>query len=158
MKYSALLFWPAAGAACAAEESASRSPGFSASTSLVSWILSTLAVLALIFVLAWLLKKTRLVRGMAGGRIQVVSQLGLGPKERVVEIEVEGRNILLGVTPSSINYLCEVRPEPGFASELKAEEGRGAAALQPSSGRPGPERVPAGASRPGPAAAGEDGA
>lgn len=123
MKYSALLFLPAASVACAAEESVTRSSGFNGSTTtLVSWMVSTLAVVALIFVLAWLLKKTRLVRRIAGGRIQVVSQVGLGPKERVVEIEVDGRSILLGVTPSAVNYLCELNLPASFSGELKAQQ------------------------------------
>ncbi|NMT64717.1 flagellar biosynthetic protein FliO [Marinobacter orientalis] len=64
-----------------------------------------LAVLALIFGCAWIVRR---MGGMTGGNsraIKVVSVMAMGTRERVALIEVGGTQILVGVTPSTIRTL-----------------------------------------------------
>ncbi|MCW7753805.1 flagellar biosynthetic protein FliO [Desulfobotulus sp. H1] len=85
-----------------------------------------LLVLALLILTLYLLRRLSTFRGTAG-RIRMVETLQLGPKERVVLIDYQGRELLLGVTPSSIQNLGEFektapeeteRSGPGFSSFL----------------------------------------
>ncbi|MDY6321892.1 MAG: flagellar biosynthetic protein FliO [Succinivibrio sp.] len=86
---------------------------------LVSWLLSTLAVIALIVILAWGVKKTRF-RFQGGGRYKIVSQLALGPKERLVEVKAGERTLLLGVTASQISLIADLT-DGGFKQALAKE-------------------------------------
>ena len=72
--------------------------------SLLPVISSLLVVIAVILILAMGLKKFNL--GFPGSRaIKVVSALSLGTRERVVVIEVNGKQHVLGVTAQQINHL-----------------------------------------------------
>ena len=71
-------------------------------------VLGSLAlVVGAILVMAYVVKKMNL--GFPGSKaIKVVSGLSLGQKERIVVIEVNGQQHLLGVTPSQVNYLLSL--------------------------------------------------
>jgi flagellar protein FliO/FliZ len=73
--------------------------------------LALLLVLALIFVLAWLLRRLRGMGSRVGDAIDVIAQVPLGQKERAVLLKVGATQILLGVTPAQINALY-VLPQP----------------------------------------------
>ena len=73
----------------------------SSASQLFTWLLSTFAILAIILVVAYLLKKTRFV----------LNQLYLGPKQRVVVVKAKNRQIMLGVTQSQITYLTDLDDE-----------------------------------------------
>lgn len=84
---------------------------------LLRWFLSTVAVLAVIVVLAYILKKSSFVRLKNKG-MQVTSSLALSPKEKVIILEVEGKRLLLGVSAQNINFLYDLtengqQGEPG---------------------------------------------
>ncbi|WP_150912847.1 flagellar biosynthetic protein FliO [Marinobacter halotolerans] len=67
--------------------------------------LGLLAVLAIIFGCAWIVRR---MGGMSGGNtraIKVVSVMSMGTRERVALIEVGGKQILVGVTPQTIRTL-----------------------------------------------------
>jgi len=91
-----------------------------------------LAVLVLIPAALWLLKRTPLGAGGAGGAagtLRHVATLPLSPSQRVVTVEVgsgeQRRWLVLGVTPQSITSLHQMEPQaeppaaqapvPGFA-------------------------------------------
>jgi flagellar protein FliO/FliZ len=75
--------------------------------------LSLLLVLAAVFLTAWLLRRTRgLQRARSGTGIAVVGEVAVGPRERVVLIEVAGRQVLVGVAPGSVRAL-ECWPDAG---------------------------------------------
>lgn len=74
---------------------------------LMSWLLSTLGVVAFIFILALLIKKTKVKFGQSG-HLQILSSLSVGPKERVVEIKAGERTLLLGVGPGNVRLLCDL--------------------------------------------------
>lgn len=76
-------------------------------SSVVQWFLSTFLILIIIFVLAYLLKKTKFVKSTSS-KLSIVSQIYLGPKQRVAIVQVGNRQVLLGVTPTSINFLTDV--------------------------------------------------
>jgi flagellar protein FliO/FliZ len=63
-----------------------------------------LVVVLCIVVLAFFYKKINL--GFPGSRaIKVVTALSLGAKERIIVIEVNGQQHLIGVTPQQVNHL-----------------------------------------------------
>jgi len=73
--------------------------------------LALLLVLGAVFALAWVLKRVRTFGSRVGGALDVLAQLPLGQKERVVLIRVGTAQILLGVAPGRVNTLY-VLPEP----------------------------------------------
>ena len=73
------------------------------------------AILALIPVALWLLKRTPMGGGSGGGVLKSVAALPLSPSQRIVTIEVgqgESRRwLVLGVTPQSITTLHAMEPQ-----------------------------------------------
>nr|WP_244264448.1 flagellar biosynthetic protein FliO [Marinobacter algicola] len=64
-----------------------------------------LAVIAIIFGCAWIVRR---MSGMTGGNtraIKVVSVMPMGTRERIALVEVGDKQILIGVTPSAIRTL-----------------------------------------------------
>jgi len=68
-----------------------------------------LAGLLLALVL-WLLKRSRFATMMPKSPIQFVSQVGVGPREKLVIIRYQNKEYLLGVTAHSITRL-ETTPQ-----------------------------------------------
>jgi flagellar protein FliO/FliZ len=84
-----------------------------------------LAILVIIFGLAWAFKRyTHLPKG-SGQSVKVVGGVSLGPRERVVVIEVDDTRLVLGVAPGRVerlHVLTEKRDEDnGFAQQLSQE-------------------------------------
>lgn len=92
--------------------------GLATSAGIVRWVLSTFAVLAVIILLAYILKKSRLVK-VKNAQLQVESLLSLGPKERVVLLQAQGRQLLLGVTAQQITMLCDLSEKPQAQPGIK---------------------------------------
>ncbi|CAD5202256.1 Flagellar biosynthesis protein FliO [Pseudomonas sp. FEN] len=79
---------------------------------LTQLVLGLLLVLGIIFVLAWLLRRVQQVG--PGGKAQVIELIGsraLGPRDRLVLVQVGNEQILLGLTPGTITPL-HVLKEP----------------------------------------------
>lgn len=76
-----------------------------ASTALFETALGLIFILALIFVLAWLIKRTGKFQSTVNGEIKMIAGLSLGTRERVVLLEVGNERILVGVTPQQIQTL-----------------------------------------------------
>ncbi|WP_125783318.1 flagellar biosynthetic protein FliO [Pseudoalteromonas rubra] len=102
---------------------AAAQPPSGLSSELLSVGLSlALVVLAIIF-LALLVKRFNPNLGNSQD-FKVIRSLPLGSKERLLVIEIDDKQHLLGVTPHSINYLyqlespLEVTPTAPFAKEL----------------------------------------
>jgi flagellar protein FliO/FliZ len=63
-------------------------------------------LLAMVLIAAWLVKRSGGLPALRGGNaLKVVAALSVGPRERVVLIELGGQQWLLGVTPTAINHL-----------------------------------------------------
>ncbi|WP_165856675.1 flagellar biosynthetic protein FliO [Marinobacter sp. JSM 1782161] len=101
--------------------------------SLLTLALGLLAVIALIFGCAWLVKRMNGLSGMNSQAIKIVSVMSVGARERIVLIEVGGTQILVGITANTIRTL-HVFDEPvvdgkagndsEFAKRLQAMIGR----------------------------------
>lgn len=68
---------------------------------------SLIIVLGLLFGLAWLYKKLA-IKLPGSNHIKIVSSVMLGPRERILVIEVQGKQRVLGVTANQINMLFEL--------------------------------------------------
>lgn len=82
-----------------------------AAPSLFGAVLALLAVLALVIGLGWLLKRMPGSGFRPAEGMKLVASLSVGAKERVVVVEVNGQQLLLGVTAGGINTLHAL-PEP----------------------------------------------
>lgn len=91
---------PAAGqAALKVGSQAPSSPG------LFGAVFALLLVLGVIVGLGWLLKRMPGSGFRPAAGLKLVASLALGPKERVVVVEVNGEQLLLGVTAGGIRTL-----------------------------------------------------
>jgi len=78
---------------------------------LLQLVLGLLLVVGLIFVLAWLMRRVQRA-GPAGNQvIELVGSRALGPRDRLVLVQVGNEQVLLGVSPGSITAL-HVMNEP----------------------------------------------
>lgn len=75
-----------------------------ASDALLPMLLALLFIVGIIFVIAWIAKKLNLTPNNAE-HFKTVSSMSLGGRERIVIIEVQGKQHAIGVTPQSVNHL-----------------------------------------------------
>jgi len=81
-----------------------------------------LAVLALIVGLGWLLKRLPGAGFRPAEGLKLVASLNVGAKERVVVVDVNGQQLLLGITAggiSALHALPEPLPAPATLPHLK---------------------------------------
>ncbi|MCU6664617.1 MAG: flagellar biosynthetic protein FliO [Leclercia sp.] len=72
-----------------------------------------LGIIAFILIAAWLAKRVGLAGKTAGARgLKLCASTSLGPRERVVIVEVDDARLVLGVTASQINLLHTLPPAP----------------------------------------------
>ena len=103
----------------------SSTSGSSASSiaTLSSMVGGLIVVLVLIFFLAYLVKRFNLVPS-SQGVLKTIAVTPLGQKEKLVLVEVDGQQYLLGVTPNQVSLVdklaqpVEVSTE-SFATRLK---------------------------------------
>lgn len=99
-------------------KSAAKTP---ASTSTAAQLLQVLmglgAVLLLIFALSWVLKRVGNSTGFTASQIKVLSSMNMGNREKIVLTEVNGQQLLLGVTATSINMLHHFDTENDTAAQ-----------------------------------------
>jgi len=72
---------------------------------LTQMVLGLLAVVGLIFVLAWLMRRVQQATPRGGQVIDVVGAKALGPRDRLVLVQVGEEQILLGISPGRITPL-----------------------------------------------------
>jgi flagellar protein FliO/FliZ len=100
-------------------------------------LLAFAAVIALIPIALWVLK--RLQSGPVGAprAVTLAGGLSLGPRERIVIVEAEGRRWLVGVTAQSIGLLAELeRSEAATTDTAAAGAAGGSPAATPRPGFP----------------------
>ena len=78
---------------------------------IINTALSLLLIIGAIMALAWLLSRLQGGRSNNGGLINVVASHALGAKERLLLVDVGGRQLIVGVTASQISTL-HVLDEP----------------------------------------------
>ncbi|VVN29614.1 hypothetical protein PS645_04758 [Pseudomonas fluorescens] len=99
-------------ATASATAAAAPAVGGGVAGQLTQLVLGLLLVLGLIFFLAWLLRRVQ--QAGPAGRGQVIELIGsraLGPRDRLVLVQVGNEQILLGLSPGSITAL-HVLKEP----------------------------------------------
>ena len=62
-------------------------------------------VLLMIFALAWFVKRMGAGSFLSNQHMKIVASVAMGTRERVVVLDVGGKQVLLGVTPQNINML-----------------------------------------------------
>jgi flagellar protein FliO/FliZ len=72
---------------------------------LTQLVLGLLLVVGLIFVLAWLMRRVQSVGPGNGQVIELIGSRALGPRDRLVLVQVGEEQILLGLTPGRITPL-----------------------------------------------------
>jgi flagellar protein FliO/FliZ len=81
------------------------------------------AVIAFIFVFAWLMRRSGRFGAAGGGPgLRIVSSLSMGMREKIVVVNVGGKNIVVGVAPGQIRTLHVMEGEGG---ETQAPAGQG---------------------------------
>lgn len=101
--------------------------------SLWQLMLGLLVVLGAIGAGAWLLRHFGRVPSAIGGAIKIVGGVSMGPRERVVLLQVGDAQLLLGVTPGriqSLHVLDEPVSECGINADTNGFAGRLAAAIK----------------------------
>jgi flagellar protein FliO/FliZ len=91
-------------------------------TSVVSIFLSLLLVVAVIFALAYIMRRFNVTSG-GSQQIKVVASLAAGTRERIMVIQVGEEQHLIGVTSQNINHLSTLA-EP-LASTEPSSPGQG---------------------------------
>lgn len=78
-------------------------------------------VLGLVAALAWLARRGAFANLRRAGAVTVETAVPLGERRSLVIVSVEGRRLLLGLTPSSIAMVTELAAAPPtFDSHLRA--------------------------------------
>lgn len=72
---------------------------------LLSMGLSMFVVVAVILVLGWMYSRSRFVSGGSSDLIGVVASRALGPKERLLIVDVGGQQMLIGMTSTAVQTL-----------------------------------------------------
>jgi flagellar protein FliO/FliZ len=91
----------------------------SSAGSLAQVTVSLLLVLAAVFAAAWVVRRVRGFGKFGSPAITVIADVGLGPKERAVLVQVGTQQLLLGVAPGRVSTL-HVLTEPVAAVNVMA--------------------------------------
>ena len=96
--------------------------------SLTQLTLSLIAIVALILAIGWVLKRFKLAAPRGSTDAEILDQLNLGPRERIVLIRIGEAQVLVGVGASGIVPLTPLTapialkaagPSPPFAERLR---------------------------------------
>jgi len=89
----------------------------SAGGSLAQAGLGLFGVIALILAIAWIARRTGLVRHVSGGAMKVVASLSLGARQRLLMVEVGDTWIVLGVSAGEIRPLHTMPADRSLAGQ-----------------------------------------
>jgi flagellar protein FliO/FliZ len=80
---------------------------------------AVLVVLALVAALAWLVRRGAFGALRGGNRaITVETAVPIGERRSLIIVAVEGRRLLLGLTPTQISMVTELGAAPSFEQQL----------------------------------------
>jgi len=78
-------------------------------------------IVGLILLLSWGARRLVSVRPGDNSAIQVIATRFIGPREKLLLVEVEGTRVLLGITATSMNPITTIQGrKAGFAGDLDA--------------------------------------
>ncbi|MEK1939226.1 MAG: flagellar biosynthetic protein FliO [Pseudomonas sp.] len=86
---------------------------------LVQVLLGLLLVIGMIFVLAWLMRRVQQIGPRSGQVIKLVASQALGPRDRLLLVQVGNEQILLGLSAGRITPLHTLK-EPVHLPEAEA--------------------------------------
>ena len=98
----------------------SSTPAVSTSAFFGEVMAGLIIVLLMIFALAWMVKRMGAGSFLSNQQMKIVASVAMGTRERVVVLDVGGKQVLLGITPQNINTL-HVFDEP-VISELTDDQ------------------------------------
>lgn len=78
---------------------------------LIQWTVGLVLVILLILVSAWMLRRLNPLSLAHGNRLRVLAGISLGPRERVVLLQVGQKQLLLGVAPGRVETLHVLEPD-----------------------------------------------
>lgn len=98
---------------------------FATGTSVLSIFLSLLLVVAIVFMLAFLMRRFTVTQHGAG-QLKIVASMMAGTRERVMVLQVGDEQHLLGVTGHNINHLAKLdtplsTPDTSSGEDFKAK-------------------------------------
>ena len=96
-------------------QAAAPAPGWSDGPGVVRTLLSLIVVIALMAGCLWLIRRGGLLQGglRKGPRaVQVETAMGLGDRRQLVIVAVEGRRLLICVTPMQVSLVTELGSSP----------------------------------------------
>jgi flagellar protein FliO/FliZ len=138
MKRLHKAFWPAVAlipvffsvAALAAQNPQTVAPQLPPSPISLGGLLQVVAGLAIVLAAvagtAWLLRRFGPGQTSAGGVVRIVGGLMVGPKERLVVVEINDNWLVLGVAPGQVNALHTMpRPEGAVPQDAGMGAGQG---------------------------------
>lgn len=105
--------------ALAAETGSAALPGNgSLGSQIGQMLLGLLLVIGLIFLLAWALRRVQQIGPRGSQAIKLVSSQALGPRDRLLLVQVGGEQVLLGISPGRITPL-HVLAEPVLVADAE---------------------------------------
>lgn len=116
------LAWQTAGAAdkAAVTLPAAAEPAIAG---LLQVVLGLLVILLLIGGTAWLLRRFTHLQSTAQGNMKILGGLPLGPRERVVLIQVGDKQLLVGVAPGRVQTLHVLEQPLMFSTDKQSSQG-----------------------------------
>lgn len=81
--------------------------------------LALLAVVGIVVLLGFVAKRFQLSKGGGTGQLKVVDSAYLGPKERLVLVQIGDQQVLVGMNPQCITKLAQYAVDTEFAGVLK---------------------------------------
>jgi flagellar protein FliO/FliZ len=87
-------------------------------------------VIAVVLGLGYAAKKTRLVKTGGAGALKIVDSAYLGPKERLVLVQVGDRQVLIGMNAQVITALTQITNGGDFSAALQRVQSE--SSLQPA--------------------------
>ena len=83
-------------------------------------LLAVFLVLGLVAALAWTARRGAFGALKKRGPLAIETAVPLGDRRSLVIVSVEGRRLLLGMTPASISMVAELGPRASFDQEVTA--------------------------------------
>jgi flagellar protein FliO/FliZ len=80
-------------------------------------LMAVLLVLGMVGALAWVARRGTFASLQKRGAVTVETAVPLGERRSLVVVAVEGRRLLLGLTPTHISMVTELRAEPAAPAD-----------------------------------------
>lgn len=122
------IVWPAFSKEAAAPTASLVTEPVS-TTQYLQMVLGLFLVLAVIFGLAWLIRRMGQFAGPANAQVKVLGGVNVGQREKVIVIQIADTQLVVGVAPGQVNTL-HVFDEPVLVNQGKPASESFAARLQ----------------------------